>query len=175
MFTIISNISFLSIMTPEPGLVIWMLIAFVILFLILAKWGWPIITGMAEKRSNFINESMKSAKEANERLADIKLQAEDIINDAKNKQIQILKDAAESRDKILETAKIKAEEETERMLNEARIKLQIERENLLNELRTQVADLSVQIAEKVIRKELSQDVNQRIVIDKMLDDILKMN
>lgn len=160
-------------MQPEPGLVIWMLIAFVILFFVLAKWGWPIITGMAEKRSNFINESMKSAKEANAKLDDIKLEAENIINDAKNKQLQILKEAADNRDKILETAKVKAAEETERMLSEARIRLQIERENLLNELRSQVADLSVQIAEKVIRKELNNDKSQRVVINKMLDDILK--
>ncbi|MCK9303759.1 MAG: F0F1 ATP synthase subunit B [Bacteroidales bacterium] len=161
----------MSLLLPETGLVIWMLIAFGIVFFILAKWGWPVITGMAEKRANFISESLESAKEANKQLANIKTESQQIINEAREQQAKLLKDAATSRDKIINDAKSKALVETNKMIEDAKNEIQIERENMLNELRIQTAELSVSIAEKIVRKELNNDKAQMFTINKMLDEI----
>ncbi|MDD4141450.1 MAG: F0F1 ATP synthase subunit B [Bacteroidales bacterium] len=165
----------MSLLLPETGLVFWMLIAFLIVFFILAKWGWPVITRMAEKRANYIKDSLESAKETNRKLAEIKVEAKDILDNAREQQSKMLKEAAISRDKIINEAKLQAIEESKKIVEDAGRKIQIERENMLSEMRVQVADLSVSIAEKVIRHELAKDEAQMQVINKMLDEIKTFN
>ncbi|MDL2228489.1 F0F1 ATP synthase subunit B [Bacteroidales bacterium OttesenSCG-928-K03] len=161
----------MSLLLPDPGLVIWMLVAFGLVFFILAKWGWPVITKMAEKRANFIGDSLKSAKEANKQVENLKSEMQQLIDDTREEQARILKDATDSREKIIHEAKQKAISEANKIVEDARSQMQIERENILNELRLQVAELSVNIAEKVIRKELDNQDKQMSVIKEMLDEI----
>ncbi|MDR2084097.1 MAG: F0F1 ATP synthase subunit B [Bacteroidales bacterium] len=161
----------MSLLLPETGLVIWMLVAFGIVFFILAKWGWPIITKMADKRANFIDESLKSAKEANKQMENLKSEMQLLIENSREEQARILKEATNSREKIIYDAKQKALSEANKIVEDARGQMQIERENILNEIRLQVAELSVEIAEKVIRSELKDEHKQISVIEKMLDEI----
>ncbi len=160
-----------SFFTPDFGLLFWMLIAFLIVFVLLAKFGFPVIVNMVEKRKDFIDNSLKSAREANEKLANIKSESERLLKEAREQQTLILKEAMATRDNIVKEAQVKAEAEGLRMLNEAKELIQTEKENALHDIKAQVADLSIQIAEKVMRKELKNDAEQSAMIDRLLSEI----
>ena len=148
-----------------------MLIAFLVVFVLLAKFGFPVITGMVEERKNFIDESLRKAHEAQERLANIEKEGESILQEAREKQAQILKEAAETRDAIVEQAQTKARAEGARLLDDAKIAIEQEKKAAIADIRAQVATLSVEIAEKVLRQNLKDDKSQMDLIDRMLDDV----
>ena len=100
-----------GILTPDFGLFFWMMIAFITLFVILAKFAFPTITKMVESRSNFINESLQNAHEANSKLASIRTEGENILREAREKQADILKEAMATRDSIVREAQVKAQAE----------------------------------------------------------------
>ncbi len=161
----------MSLLMPETGLVFWMLLAFGIVFFILAKFGWPVITGMVEKRSNFINDSVKAAEEANKQLENIKIETEAILAKAQQEQMKILNEASELRNQIIQEAKENALVESQKIIEDAKRQIQIEKEKSLNEMKGQIAELSVDIAEKVIRADLRKENQQSELIDKLLDEI----
>ena len=160
-----------AILTPDFGLFFWMLVAFLVVFLILAKFGFPVITGMVEERKNFIDESLRKAHEAQERLANIEKEGESILQEAREKQALILKEAAESRDAIVEQAQQKAREEGARLLGDAKLAIEQEKRAAIADIRQQVAELSVEIASKVLRQNLKDDKAQMDLIDRMLDEV----
>ena len=149
----------------------WMTITFLVVFFLLWKFGFPVITGMVKERQAFIDESLKKAHEANERLANIQKEGESILQEAREKQAQILKEAAETRDAIVEQAQTKARSEGARLLDEAKAAIEQEKKAAIADIRQQVATLSVQIAEKVLKKNLKDDKSQMDLIDRMLDDV----
>lgn len=161
----------MSLLMPETGLVFWMLLAFGIVFFILAKFGWPVITGMVEKRSNFINDSVKTAEEANKQLENIKIETEAILAKAQQEQMKILNEASELRNQIIQEAKANALVESQKIIEDAKRQIQIEKEKSLNEMKSQIADLSVDIAEKIIRADLRKENQQSELIDKLLNEI----
>ena len=169
------SINLPSILTPDFGLFFWMLVAFLVVFLLLAKFGFPVITNMVEERKNFIDESLRKAHEAQERLANIEKEGESILQEAREKQAQILKEAAETRDAIVEKAQEKARAEGARLLDDARTAIEQEKKAAIADIRSQVATLSVDIAEKVLRKNLKDDKSQMDLIDRMLDDVSTVN
>ena len=160
-----------AILTPDLGLLFWMLLAFLVVFFVLAKYGFPAIIGMVDERKKYIDESLRKAHEASERLANIKEEGEAILQEAREKQAQILKEASETRDSIIGNAQTKAREEGARLLSEAKAEIEAEKQNAIRDIRTQVAQLSVQIAEKVVRQQLSTDARQMDLINKLLDDV----
>ena len=165
------SINLPSILTPDFGLFFWMLVAFLVVFLLLAKFGFPVITGMVEERKNYIDESLRKAHEAQERLANIEKEGESILQEAREKQAQILKEAAETRDAIVEKAQDKARAEGARLLEDARVAIEQEKKAAIADIRAQVATLSVEIAEKVLKQNLKDDKSQMDLIDRMLDDV----
>ena len=98
-----------SILTPDFGLLFWMLVSFLVVFCLLAKFGFPAILGAVEERKNFIDESLKNAREANEKLAGIKAESESILREAREKQAEIIKEAMATRDGIVTRHKPKAD------------------------------------------------------------------
>ena len=160
-----------AILTPDLGLLFWMLLAFLVVFGILAKYGFPAITNMVDERNRYINESLRKAHEAQERLANIEKEGESILQEAREKQAQILKEAAETRDAIVEQAQAKARSEGARLLDEAKMAIEQEKKAAIADIRQQVATLSVDIAEKVLRKNLKDDKSQMDLIDRMLDEV----
>lgn len=160
-----------SFLTPDFGLLFWMLIAFLVVFFILAKFGFPAMINMVEERKRFIDESLKSAREANEKLATIKVQSDEILKEAQLRQSQILKDAAATRDRIVREAKEKASAEAARIIEDARLQIASEREKAQRDAREQVASLSVKIAGKVIAKNLEKDEQQIEWIDRLLEEM----
>lgn len=160
-----------SILTPDFGLFFWMLVAFLVVFLLLAKFGFPVITKSVEERKNFIDESLRKAHEAQERLANIEKEGESILQEAREKQTQILREAAQTRDAIVEQAQEKARQEGTRLLDEAKTAIAQEKNAAIADIRRQVAALSVDIAGKVLRENLKDDKSQMDLIDRMLDEV----
>ena len=148
-----------------------MTVVFLVVLFILWKWGFPVIVKMVDERKAFIDESLRKAHEANERLANIQKEGESILQEAREKQAQILKEAAETRDAIVEKAQDKARSEGARLLDEARAAIEQEKKAAIADIRQQVATLSVEIAEKVLRQNLKDDKAQMDLIDRMLDDV----
>lgn len=161
----------MSLITPDFGLFFWMAIVFIIVLAILWKWGFPSIVNMVNSRKEFIDDSLRKAHEANERLANIQKEGETMLQNARDKQAQILKDAAETRDEIVVKAQEKATNEGSRLLNEAKAEIEAEKQNVIRDIRTQVAEISVQVAEKIVREKLSSNESQMELINKLLNDI----
>lgn len=161
----------MSLITPDFGLFFWMAIVFFIVLAILWKWGFPSIVNMVNSRKEFIDDSLRKAHEANERLANIQKEGEAMLQNVREKQAQILKDAAETRDEIVVKAQEKATNEGSRLLNEAKAEIEVEKQNAIRDIRTQVAEISVQVAEKIVREKLSSDESQMELINKLLNDI----
>ena len=124
-----------AILTPDLGLLFWMLLAFAVVFFVLAKYGFPAITNMVEERKKYIDESLKKAHEASERLENIKQEGEAILQEARDRHIEQEKRAA------------------------------------IADIRQQVATLSVEIAEKVLKQNLKDDKAQMALIERMLDEV----
>lgn len=159
-----------SILTPDLGLLVWMLIAFLVVFFVLAKYGFPVITNMVESRKKYIDESLKNAHEAAERLANIQQESEAMVQQAREQQASIIRDAGTTRDAIIEEARTKARAEADRILKEATAQIANEKQASLREIRSQVAQLSVEIAEKVVRQNLHDDKQQMQLISRILDE-----
>ena len=161
----------MSLITPDFGLFFWMAIVFIIVLAILWKWGFPSIVNMVNSRKEFIDDSLRKAHEANERLANIQKEGEAMLQNAREKQAQILKDAADTRDAIVVKAQEKATNEGSRLLNEAKAEIEAEKQNAIRDIRTQVAEISVQVAEKIVHEKLSSNESQMELINKLLNDI----
>ena len=165
----------MDLLMPESGLLFWMTIVFIIVFLVLLKWGFPSIIKMVNDRKAFIDDSLRKAHEANEKLANIQKESESILQEAREKQAAILKEAAETRDAIVENAQDKAREEGARIVNEAKIQIETEKQNAIRDIRSQVAELSILVAEKVLKQNLSTDAKQMELIDRLLDEVSSDN
>ena len=165
----------MDLLIPDSGLLFWMTVVFLIVFVILRKAGFGAIVKMVTERKAFIDESLKKAHEANEKLANIQKEGESILQEAREKQAAILREAAETRDAIVEKAQDKAREEGARLLSDAKSQIETEKQNAIREIRTQVAELSVQIAEKVLKEKLSSDKEQMDMINRLLDEVSSDN
>ena len=161
----------MDLLIPSTGLLFWMSLTFFVVLFILWKFGFPVITTMVQERKAFIDESLRKAHEANERLANIQKEGESILQEAREKQAQILKEAAETREAIVEQAQEKARQEGARLMEDARVAIEQEKKAAIADIRKQVATLSVEIAEKVLRSNLKDDAKQMALIDRMLDDV----
>lgn len=160
-----------SILTPDIGLLFWMFLAFVVVFIVLARFGFPVIINMVEDRKKYIDESLRKAHEASERLENMRQEGETILQEAREKQSLIMKETAETRDAILEKAQEEAREESTRLLTDAKKQIEVEKQNAIRDIRIQVAELSIQIAEKVLREKLSSDEQQMGMINRLLDEV----
>ncbi len=162
----------MNLLMPETGLLFWMLISFGIVFAILAKFGFPIITKMVEERKVYIEKSLDAAREANEQLAKVKAEGETILAAAQKEQVKILAEAANTRDRIVTEARELARVEGAKELEVIRKQIQTEHEEAIYDIRRQVAILSVAIAEKVLRNNLDNQSEQMKLIDRLLDEAM---
>lgn len=158
------------LLQPDAGLLFWMLLSFGIVFAILAKFGFPVITKMVEERHAYIEKSLDAAKEANKQLANIKEESDAILASAHDEQLKILKDAETTRTRILNEARELSRAEGLKELEEIRKQIKLEKEDAIKDIRRQVATLSVDIAEKVIRTNLDNAQEQMAMIDRLIDE-----
>lgn len=152
-----------------------MTLVFVIVFLILWKFGFPAIVKMIDERKAYIDESLCKAKEANDKLKNIQKEGEAMLQEARDKQAAIMREAASTRDAIVEKAQAKANDEGARILAEAKAEIDSQKQAAIRDIRTQVAELSVQIAEKILREKLAASDKQNALIDKLLDEVSSDN
>ncbi len=160
----------MSLITPDFGLLFWMVVIFGIVFFLLAKFGFPVITKAVQTRSDHIADSLKAADEAQARLAGLAEEQARMIEETRLEQSRILKEASESRERIIAQAKEEAAAEAAKLLDHAKVEIAAERESAIRDIRRQVAMISVEVAEKIVRKDLEGDAGQQGLIDRMVDE-----
>lgn len=165
----------MSLLLPDSGLVFWMLLSFGVVFFVVARYGFPVILRMVDQRKAYIDESLRAAKQANEQLAQIKESTKALTEEAERERNRILKEAADERASIVAEARKQAAVAARKELEIVREQICREKEEAIRDIRRQVAVLSVDIAEKVIRKELSSEREQLEMIDRMVDEVLHRN
>jgi len=161
----------MGLLTPEPGLLFWMLLSFGIVFFVLAKYGFPVIVKMVEERKTYIDQSLEAAKQANERLKGIQEEGERILSEVRSERSVILKEANEIRTKIINEAKESAHVEAGKIMDDARQSIEKEKALAIRDIHNQVAALSIDIAEKILRKNLENKPAQQELIDKMVAEV----
>jgi F-type H+-transporting ATPase subunit b len=152
------------------GTVLWSSIAFIVVAFILAKFAWKPILASIKEREDSIDNALKAADKAREEMQKLQASNEDLLRQARLERDSMLKEARDTKDRIVGEAKQKAEEEYARILNSAREAIQTEKMAALTEIKTQVAALSIDIAERVLREELKSDERQKAIIDKYLQE-----
>ena len=161
----------MNLMLPDSGLLFWMTTIFAIVFFILAKFGFPIITGMVDKRTKRIDEAIAAARKAEESLAGLAEEQERLIAEARAEHTRILQEASAQRDSMIAKAQAEAKEEAGKIIEEARVRIREEKEAALRDVRKEIAVMSLAIAEKVVKKELSSDEGQKEHIDRLIEEI----
>lgn len=161
----------MSLLVPDSGLLFWMLLSFGLVFFVLARYGFPVITRMVEERREHINNSIQAAEDAKIKLENIRAEADHMLSKAQTEQLRIINDASRTAETIVSDAKQKAIAEGERLLEEAKKQIRVEKENVIREIRSQVAALSVDVAEKIIRTKLDSDTEQVNLVYRMMDEL----
>ena len=162
----------MNLMLPDSGLLFWMTIIFAIVFFILAKFGFPIITGMVEKRNKRIDDALSAARVAEEALERLSQEQERILSETRTEQARMLQEAASQRDAMIARAREDARLQADALIKEAKERINEEKEAALRDVRREVALMSISIAEKVVRKEMSSEKGQKEFIDRMVAEML---
>ena len=160
----------MSLLLPDAGLLFWMLLAFGVVFLVLYKYGFPIIVSMIDARKQYIDDALKRAKEANEKIANIEQQCNGLLEETRQKQVDILRAATVAKEQIIKEAREKADAETEKIIAEAKLEIERLREEALNAVREEAVKVALAVAEKILRRELSGEERQREYIEKLVDE-----
>lgn len=161
----------MNLLTPDPGLLFWMVLSFLIVFFLLAKFGFPVIVNAINKRKEFIEASLVSAKEANERLASIQEEGEKLLAEAKAQQKEIISAAMQEKQKILQAAQDEARTSAQQIVDDATAHITAEKEKALREVRSEVATLAIDIAEKVLSEKMSNSAEQKKAIERMIEKL----
>lgn len=162
----------MNLMLPDSGLLFWMTLIFLVVFLILAKFGFPVITSMVEKRTKRIDDALSAARKAEEAIAHLSQEQERIVAETRAEQAKMIQEAAAERDKMIASAQDQARIEAQKIIEEARARINEEKEAALKEARKELAVISLAIAEKVVRKELSDDSAQKELVDRFVDEVI---
>lgn len=148
-----------------------MVLSFGVVFFLLAKFGFPVIVKAINERKEFIEMSLLSAKQANEKLAGIQAESEKLLADAKAQQKDIIAAAMQEKQRIVQAAQEEAQTSAQQMIEEARQSIQAEKERALQDVRNEVASLALNIAEKVIGERMKDDATQRKNIEQLIDKL----
>jgi F-type H+-transporting ATPase subunit b len=161
----------MELVQPGIGLIIWMTVAFSLLLWILAKFAWkPIMKGLKE-REQTIEEALNTANKAREEMKELKFTNEQLLKEAKEERDLILRDARKVKESIVEGARIKANEEANRILENAKEAIKNEKLAAIHDMKNQLAVLSIEIAEKLIKQELSGKDKHKELIQRLIDQI----
>ena len=153
------------------GLFFWQTILFVVLLFLLRKFAWKPILNAVNEREKSIEDALNSAEEAKKKMAELKSSNEDLLNKARAERDELLKEAREMKDKIVAEAKTSATQQADKIIADARESIQHEKMAAITELKNQVAVLSIEIAEKILKDELSSGDKQKAIIDNVVKEI----
>ncbi|WP_299152598.1 F0F1 ATP synthase subunit B [uncultured Christiangramia sp.] len=160
----------MDLITPDFGLFFWQTIVFLVLLFLMAKFAWRPILNSVKDREQSINDALASAENARKEMQNLKSDNEQLMIEARAERDAILKEARELKEKTIASAAEEAKLKADRIVADAQKSIELEKQSALAELKNQVAELSIEIAEKVVRKELSSKNEQRQMIEKMLSD-----
>ena len=163
----------MELFTPDLGLVFWMFIAFLILFLVLAKWGWPVIIKNMDNRADTIDKGVEYAAEAKRQLDNAREEARKYMDEAQQKQAEMLRDAAKMKSQIIEEAKHEASLEAQKVMDAAKVSIDQQRKEAELQCKNEVSKFSIEIAEKMVRRQMADDKAQTELVNKLLDEIEK--
>ena len=160
----------MDLVTPEFGLIFWTLITFLALLFILKKFAWKPILGAVSEREKGIRDALASAVEARKEMEDLQADNERILKEARVEREAMLKEARELKNKMIDDAKKDAKIEANKLITQAQAAIEAEKKAAIADLKSQVAQISISIAEKVVREELSNTEKQEKLVESMLDN-----
>jgi len=163
--------STMGLVMPDIGLLFWMLVSFSIVLFILKKFAWKPILESLKEREDSIEESLNSAKKAKEEIAKMQASNEQLLKEARQERDQIVAEAKDLGEKFVKEAKNRASEEADKLIEKARQSIENEKSAAINEIKNTVASLSIEIAEKLLKSELSDKKKQQTLIDSSLQEI----
>jgi len=161
----------MELVTPGIGLIFWMTLSFSILLFILGKFAWRPILTMLKEREQSIEDALKAADKAKEEMKNLQTGNELLLKQTREERDEILKEARKAKEMVIEEAKVKATEEANAIVERARETIMNEKMAAITDLKNQIAQLSVEIAERIIKEELSDEKKQQSYINKLVDDI----
>jgi F-type H+-transporting ATPase subunit b len=164
----------MKLLDPEFGLLIWTLLAFLVVFVILAKKAWPAIMKGLRDRENIITSSLATAERVKAEMAQLKSENEALLARAREERAQLLKEARETKDKIINEAKEQAKTEANKIIVEAQVAINSQKMAALTEVKNQVGKLVIEVSEKILRKELGSKDAQEAHIKGLVDEV-KLN
>lgn len=165
----------MELFTPDFGLVFWMFIAFAILFFILWKWGWPVIISSVEKRADLIDKGVEYAQSAKEQLDHAREAADKQLAEARRQQADMLRDAEKMKTQIIDEARSEAQKEAKKVMEAAKLSMEQERKEAERQLRNEVGRFALDIATKVVKKQMADTKAQKQLVDSLLNDIETKN
>ena len=160
----------MDLVTPEFGLIFWTSITFLVLLFILKKFAWKPILGAVSEREKGIKDALASAVEARKEMENLQADNERILKEARAERETMLKDARELKNKMIDDAKQDAKIEANKLITQAQAAIEAEKKSAIADLKSQVAQISISIAEKVVREELSNTEKQEKLVESMLDN-----
>ena len=163
----------MSLITPDFGLLFWMVVIFGVVFFLLAKFGFPVITKAVQKRSDHIAESLRAAEQARLQLERFAEDQNRLLEQTREEKAEILRSATEERNALIAKAHEDASAEAAKVLQNAREEIEAERELAHREMRAELSALSVAVAEKIVRKELDTPAGQQEMLDKFVDEAVR--
>ncbi|MDE6483814.1 MAG: F0F1 ATP synthase subunit B [Duncaniella sp.] len=165
----------MELFTPDFGLVFWMFVSFAILFFILWKWGWPAIMKGVADRADLIDKGVEYAQNAKEQLDHAREEAEKQIAQARQQQAEMLREADRMKTQIIEEARTAAQSEAKKVMDAAKVSIEQERKAAQAQFRDEVSDFALQIAQKVVRRNLADASAQQELVGSLLDEMEKQN
>lgn len=161
----------MELVNPGLGLIFWMTLSFGILMFILGKFVWPPVLRALQERERSIEQSLGEAEKAREEMKELVFSNEQLKREAEEERDALIRDARQIREKLIEEARVRATEEANQIIENARQKIHFEKMEAITELKNQIAHLSIEIAEKVLQKELSQPDKQLEFVKKSISEI----
>lgn len=160
-----------SLITPGIGLIFWTTVVFLLLLVLLGKYAWKPILNAIKTREEGIEKALASAESALNDMRELKSNNEKILAEARNERDALIREAREAKDTIINEAKSKAQKDADRIMTAAREQIINEKNAAVAELKNQVATLSIEIAEKILRSELSSDEKQKALVSNLMKDV----
>ena len=158
----------MDLVTPGIGLIFWTTLFFLILLFILGKFAWPAILTAVKARNESIRQALDAAEKAKKEMAKLQADNEKILEEAKAERDGMIREAKQIKDKLIAEAKEKAAEEAKKLVQGARESIQNEKAAAISEIKEQMANLSVNIAEKILRAKLKDSKTQKDLVNKLI-------
>lgn len=165
----------MELFSPDFGLIFWMFVTVLLLVLILGRWGWPFIVKTLDARAELIDKGVEYAREAKAQLENAQKEAAKYVTEAQKQQAEILREAAKMKTQIIEEAKEAAAVEAKKVMDAAKVSIEQARKESEMQFRSEVSQFALQIAEKVVRKDLADDKSQAELVEKLLNEVETKN